>query len=375
MLSVFCVLKVIRGSDTESTARGGIWNYISLLYYPVFLFLFLQKSGFRIKSVFLLALCYLFFALTATFANFDFHLNVNSIYKLLMVPYPLIVFFSFYLAAEESISCEKIILFGYAACLLVNLYSYAGASFRGEDLFVKSDIYFSLGLFPFALQFLKRKSTRIAVIAVQFFAVFLSDKRTALISFAIALIIYFLINSYVKNGNFLNTLGTIFLVAIGVLIFYNLAIFIDNKLGLEVISRLLRISEDGGSGRVNIYNSVWIAFQESAVSEQLFGHGLNATASVAGAGKAHSDFFQILYDYGVFAFLSIVLFYFCFIVEAIRLIRRKSVYAASFAFSVIVGLFLAMFSYFIVYFTYVTCIMAFWGYILKMKNIEGDSLA
>ena len=373
MLSFFCILKVIRGSDSESTAQGGIWNYISLLYYPVFLFLVLQKDGFRPKPVFLIALCYLFFAVVATFANFSAQLSIATMYNILMVPYPFVVFFSFYLASEKAINCEKIILFGYFVCLLLNLYSYARSSMAGEELLMKSDIYFSLGLFPFALQFLKRKSIKTIAIVIQFLAVFLSDKRTALISFVIALVLYFLINTYVKNGNLLNAIGAFVIIALGSVVFYKLAIFIDGKFGLGVISRLLDLSEDGGSGRLDIYSNVWNAFNESSLLEQLFGHGMNASAAVAGAGKAHNDFLQILYDYGAIAFLLIVLFYFSFIVDAVRLIRRKSVYAASFVFSIVIGLFLAMLSYFIVYFTYVTCIMAFWGYVLKMKNTVGDN--
>ena len=109
----------------------------------------------------------------------------------------------------------------------------------------------------------------------------------------------------------------------------------------------------------------------------VFGHGMNTAGKIGGAGQAHNDFLEILYNYGILPFVSVVVFYLSLIVEGIRLVRRESPYAAAFAFSLIVGLFLAMFSYFTIYYTYVTCIMAFWGYAMAMENkrlscLEGD---
>ena len=51
LLFAFCVLKVLRGSDTDSTAVGGIWNYISLLYYPLAFFALFQTEH-TVRAVF-----------------------------------------------------------------------------------------------------------------------------------------------------------------------------------------------------------------------------------------------------------------------------------------------------------------------------------
>lgn len=369
MLSVFCVLKVIRGSDTDSTSSGGIWNYISLLYYPIFLYALLRQSKYRLKPLFISASAYMFIAVLVALLNATAQFSVSIIYLYLMIPYAVLVFLTFYLCSDESKIGRKIILLGYYICLCLNLYSVVMYQFAGAARAMPSDIYFSLGLFPFALQFIKRKNLKIIVVVLEFFAVFMVNKRTALISFVIALIVYLLINSYTKEkSKFLGTLKTIIIATVAVILFYHISKYFDDKYNLHIYYRLFRLAEDGGSGRDKIYQNVWEGFKNSSFTQQLFGHGMKTAAQIGGAGQAHNDFLEILYDYGVMALLSVVVFYGSLIVEMTRLIKRKSPYAAAFASSIVIGLFLAMFSYFLIFYTYVTCIMAFWGYALAMEK-------
>lgn len=369
MLSLFCVLKVLRGSDTESTAAGGIWNYISLLYYPIFLLLLINHSKYRLKTIFASSGIYVLFAIFTALINSTSQLSVSTVYSFLMIPYALVVFWTFYLCSVDSKMGENIILFGYFLCLCLNLYTILMYQFAGAARAMQSDIYFSLGLFPFALQLLKSKKLKTIVIIAEFFAVFMVNKRTALISFVIALVLYSLINSHVnESGNFLETVKTIVIVTVAVTLFYYISKYFDDKYNLNIYYRLFRIAEDGGSGRNDIYQNVWQGFLDSSFLQQLFGHGMNTAGQVGGAGQAHNDFLEILYDYGIFALIFVAVFYVSVIFEAFRLIKRKSPYAATFALSVIIGLFLAMFSYFLIFYTYVTCIMAFWGYALALER-------
>lgn len=369
MLSLFCVLKVLRGSDTESTSAGGIWNYISLLYYPIFLLLLINHRKYRLKTLFVSSGFYVLLAVITALINSTSQLSVSTAYSFLMIPYALVVFWTFYLCSDESKAGQSIILLGYFVCLCLNLYTVAMYQFAGAARAMPSDIYFSLGLFPFALQLLKNKKLKTIVIVAEFFAVFMVNKRTALISFVIALVVYFLVNSYVNEGSkFFGTIKTIIIVAVAVTLFYYISKYFDDKYNLNIYYRLFRITEDGGSGRDDIYQNVWQGFKDSTFLRQLFGHGMNTAGQVGGAGQAHNDFLEILYDYGIFALISVAVFYVSVIFEAFRLIKRKSPFAAAFAFSVIIGLFLAMFSYFLVFYTYVTCIMAFWGYALALER-------
>ncbi len=369
MLSVFCVLKVLRGSNTKSTASGGFWNYISLLYYPVFLLAITDKAKYRIRTLFVSAIFYMMFAFLTAIPNSTAQLNISTVYQFLMIPYSVLVFLTFYLCSGESKISRNIILIGYFGCLILNLYSVFMFQFAGAARAMPSDIYFSLSLFPFALQLMKNKRLRVIVIILEFFAVFMVNKRTALISFIIALIIYLLINAWIKErSKFFGTCKTIIISVIAVTLFYYVSKYFDDKYNLNIYFRLFRLAEDGGSGRDSIYQNVWVGFKNSTFAQQLFGHGMNTAGKIGGAGQAHNDFLEIMYDYGIVSFVSVVVFYLSLIFEAICLVKRKSPYAATFAFSLIVGLFLAMFSYFLIFYTYVTCIMAFWGYALAMER-------
>ncbi len=378
MLTVFCVLKVLRGSDTESTAVGGIWNYISLLYYPIFLFVFFTQKTCRVRTVFVSSLLYVLFTVFSAILNSNLQLSISTIYQFLMVPYSILVFWTFYLCSDESNLGEKIILAGYFGCLGLNLYSILMFRFAGAAPAMESDIYFSLGLFPFALQLLKNSKVKTGVIVLELLAVFMVNKRTALISFAIALVVYLLIDACTKERSKIGaTVKTILIATVGIVLFYRISRYIDDKYNMNIYYRLFRLAEDGGSGRSDIYERVWEGFQKSSFIEMVFGHGMNTAGKIGGAGQAHNDFLEILYNYGILPFVSVVVFYLSLIVEGIRLVRRESPYAAAFAFSLIVGLFLAMFSYFTIYYTYVTCIMAFWGYAMAMEDkrlscLEGD---
>lgn len=369
MLSAFCVLKVLRGSNTESTSNGGIWNYISLLYYPIFLFAIIRKSSYRINTIFISSGLYVTVAVLNAILNSTSQLNITTAYQFLMIPYAILVFFTFYLYSNESKAAQSIILIGYFICLMLNIYSVVMYQFAGAAQAMQSDIYFSLGLFPFALQFIDNKRLKIIIIVLEFFAVFMVNKRTALISFIVALVIYLLINAWVREtSKFFGTLKTIIIATITVTLFYYISKFFDDKYNWGIYYRLMRVAEDGGSGREDIYRNVWFGFTNSSFVQQLFGHGMNTAGQIGGAGQAHNDFLEILYDYGVVAFAFAVIFYLSLVVESIRLVKRKSPYAATFAVSVIIGLFLAMFSYFLIFYTYVTCIMAFWGYSLAMER-------
>jgi len=369
LLSVFCILKVLRGSNTESTASGGIWNFISLFYYFILLVSIVKTKKYRLKPLFIASITYIFFAVFAAIYNLNFELNISNIYEFLMIPYAVIVFLSFYLCSGFSSKAEKIILFGYFGCIFLNIYSIFKFRFAGAAQAMESDIYFSLGLFPFALQFLKNKRIKILVIILEFVAVFMVNKRTALISFVLALIVYLLVGAWIEQKNkFLGTLKTLLISGISICLFYFITKYIDDKYNMQIYYRLFRLAEDGGSGRDVIYEKVWEAFKSSTIVEQLFGHGMNTAGKVGGAGHAHNDFLEILYNYGMIACISSVMFYVLLFVECIRSVKRKSPYAASFSFSFVVGIFLAMFSYFLIFYTYVTCIMAFWGYVLCMEK-------
>jgi len=369
MLAVFCVLKVLRGGDISNNREGGLWNYISLLYYPVFLCVIVSKIRFRIQMIFVAALMFVGAILFSTIVTFELELSVSFAYQLLMLPYSMLVLFTFYLCATEGDGGKRMIYGGYLVCLALTLYFMFRFRFGDRGEAVRSDIYFSLGLFPFVMQFERKMPVRRILMVAQFVAVFLSNKRTAFISFVLGLVLYLLIETWVTNSRkFGRMVKAMITVAVVGLLFYSISRYIDNVFNFRIYDRLFSLEDDEGSGRLIIYRRVWEHFQSSTMMEKVFGHGMNSVGKIAGAGHAHNDLLEVLYNNGIFACGWMGIFYMLVIREVIRMVKRKSPYAAAFAFSTVTGLFLAMFSYFVIFYTYVTCYVAFWGYALAMES-------
>lgn len=367
LLFAFCVLKVLRGTDTASTATGGIWNYISLLYYPL-AFLAVFKTTHTVGAIFLAPTFYVIIATLNAVINFNGALDQSTAYNFLMLPYFLLLFVTFYCYSRNNTKGNHIILLTFLICLAVNLLTVLKYQIGGAGRPLASDIYFSLCLFPFALVISKNKKIKMLAIVGMFLAVFFSNKRTGLIAFVIAFIVYKLIDEYVNNPqNIVRLIKSIVFTAIILLAFYYAGNYFDNKYDLGIFARLENLQEDGGSGRNEIYSTIWNEYKNSSFLDKLIGHGMFSTNSLTGF-DAHDDFLEVLYDYGIFALICLVWFYICLIKKSINMLRSRSPYAAAFSASIVLGLFLSLFSYMLVYYTYVTGLVAFWGYCLALEK-------
>lgn len=364
LLTLFCILKVMRGADTNSVQQGGIWNYISLLYYPFFILYLIKISSFRVKLVFVAPLIY---SIWSMLVSFRFSTSISVIYAYLMIPYFFLVFSVFYFSAENSIHGEKLIVATYIICLAINIWTIIIYLFFEANRAVASDIYYSLCMLPFVLVILKNSKIKNLLLILQFITVFLANKRTGLIGFIFGYIVYYLLMQNSKKSRVVAFRNILILAVVGIL-FYNISYYFDQKLGLNIYYRLMRLSEDGGSGRETIYNLVWENYKNSSLFAKLFGHGLNTAGSVGGAGHAHNDFLEVLYNFGITACICLILFYIALFGEASKMAKCRSPYAPAFTMSLVIGFLLSMFSYFLIYYTYVTCSMAFWGYILAMER-------
>ena len=368
LLLLFCILKVLRGANTEIETVGGIWNYISLLYYPIMLILFVRKQRYKLIGFFAFCILYLNFVFFSIAVNGNFSLSRDNIYYLLMIPYPFIVLYCFYNCGEDDEIAKHLILAAYFGCLAINLITILRFQFLSYSRPMANDVYYSLCLFPFMLIYTRRKWLRGLASAAQFTASFLADKRAGFIAFCVGFILYILIvNGQSGRAHLVSAVKAILICAVVVLVFYYVTKYIDDRYNLRIYLRLFRVSRDSGSGRRQIYREIWNAYLNSSWEDKLFGHGYGAIHRRYNVGHAHNDFLEALYCYGVFAFLFITLIYVSLIVKAVKMIRIRSKNAPAFAYSIVIGLFLGFFSYFLIFYTYVTCMCAFWGRVLYME--------
>lgn len=371
LLLAFCVLKVLRGTDSGNETAGGIWNYISVMYYPLFLYYFFAYHRFSFKDYFVFSFLYVLFSVSGVLLSGTVSMSLEGVYSFLMIPYPFLVFAVFYYFAEKNIFAERVILITYYACLLLNSVSVIRYQFFSYQRAMASDVYYSLCLFPFFLILEKNKVIRIIATVVQAFTIFAADKRAGLVAFAIGLIGYLLIGNAQKGrSRLLATLRAILISIAIIILLYFLTRYIDQVFHLNIYTRLFRSEKDEGSGRIHIYAMIWDDFLRSDILQLIIGHGKGSINNVAGTPHAHNDFLEAIYVYGIIPALCLVGFYISLIRRGVLMIIRRSKYAGAFFFSLVVGVTLSSLSFFLIYFTYVTGLVAFWGYALSVEQEE-----
>ena len=165
--------------------------------------------------------------------------------------------------------------------------------------------YYAACAIPFFLR--KRNKYGLAMVILAAVIVFISNKRAGLIGIAVSLAYYYLINAKI-SGSFMKALKRL---TIGVVVFafiFLLFNYIDSRYSLNVFSRLLKLVDDGGSGRTTIYSYVWNEIIHSNLFEFFFGHGVSSVNHMGMQLSSAQRFLIYLNEYGFFAF-GIMYFY------------------------------------------------------------------
>lgn len=368
LLMLFCITKLIRGTNIETDSYGGIWNAISLAFYPI-MFLFLLINKHRMSLLFSVLFLYSIFAFFTTIANNNLiFIQPVEFYNLLMIPYFILVFSTFYLSSCSCNFAKKIILFTFLSCLLINIITVFGFRFLGWNRPLATDVYFSLGLFPFSIIFLKNNKLKLLCTVLLIILIFFSAKRAGIFALGTAIISYFTVQYIItKQKNILKNIINIIILFSFILIFYYIFSYIDNLYNFGIYDRIMATTADKGSGRIDLYLSVLNNFMDSSLFDQFFGHGMYATLDLTGV-LAHNDFIEILYDYGIVSLLLIFIFYFILLNIGYKMIKNRSPFASIFISTLFVEFILSMFSFMLVFYTYITCFMSFLGYCIAMEE-------
>lgn len=103
---------------------------------------------------------------------------------------------------------------------------------------------------------------------------------------------------------------------------FNIWFDVDYASMLSSFERFEGMGEDGGSGRTDHYTLILLSFANSDFFSQLFGHGANAVSNTFGM-PAHNDFLETLFDYGVLAAISLIVFWISIIDRYIKTVKKK----------------------------------------------------
>lgn len=169
---------------------------------------------------------------------------------------------------------------------------------------------FFICLFIFPLIFLLKHTFLKGLFLILFIILgIISGKRTIVILMILSLVIFLFQN--IKENPKKSIIG---LSIAMILLFLNK----NNPYLVHAFNRIMHISEDGGSGRIRIYQTVWKSFDSFSSQDILFGKGRFSVMELCNV-DAHMDFLQILHSLGILGLLLYCLIYF----KAFKLVLRQ----------------------------------------------------
>lgn len=177
------------------------------------------------------------------------------------------------------------------------------------------DFFFSIIIFlPFIL-LLNNKIIKVLLIIIFGIIAYISMKRSIIIGYTFAILIYLILQLILSKKNILKqntkknqTFIILLLVIFAIIIFRQINTFVFKEMPITPLQRFEMINETGGSGRVDIYKTIWTNIYYGDFYHFLFGHGYKAVLKINNDMLAHNDLLEIFYDFGF-----LVLFVFIFI--------------------------------------------------------------
>lgn len=373
LAAVFVILKMIRGfSATEET--GGLWNLIQVLFIGIGC-IYLASKGSDYRHLKCLRIYTVFFLYVWFLSLFPFLFGpktMRSVFGFLTVPYGLMVMITFFSIAK------KVPIKKYSEVLLIGFFIISAILFVAMRSFrlqmgiqgALADVYYIVGLLPLVMLYLPRRFSIIPFL-VALVCVAMTGKRGAFVALGLIFIVYYFIPFNRGKKNVFLIWRILLLSIVIVLSYYVLMRFIG-QYNLGILDRLDTMEEDGGSGRVVRWSKLLsMVYLDTNLFQLLFGHGNGYVYSEVG-GHAHNDFLEFLCDYGLFAFVLYIVFFASMFREGVRMYKKKYIYAREFMCSMMVSICMALFSFYAIDCTHITCCSICQGLILadwyKFKN-------
>lgn len=359
LLAAFLLLKVYRAfSGVSAESSGGLWNGIQILFVLwgiVFVYQDAKRVLMNSSIMALLLYSSLSFAFALTYLNSE--AQTKRIFDTFMIPFGVMLMVVFYEVGSRFGVRKRnwmlVISYYIAAIILIT----AMATFynTGADLEEKgavADVYYILGLLPIMLVYTPKKWVFLPILVCTI-AIAFSGKRAGLLALVAMLIIYFFALVSKSNMNFGKRIALFLVIIVGIIFLYNMLLYIDQAYHMRLFERMESLETDGGSGRDRIWARAIASIERFDFIEILTGQGKGSVRDSIGI-QAHNDFLHVLHEHGLFAVLFYILYYILLIREYIAMYKNKYPHAHLYLMSVVCSLFVAMFSFFIIYPTYCT---------------------
>ena len=216
-------------------------------------------------------------------------------------------------------------------------------------------IYYCILLLPLCYM-IDKKLVKYSMLFIAALLTIISGKRTALIAIILCGFLPPLLEKNDrKRGT--KTSAMVILMIVCIILVY-VSEYLSKSINITIIERMQSLQEDGGSGRTTTYALVWEAFKNSNIIKQMIGHGYNAVfIDKISISSAHSDFLEVLYDYGLVGLFLYVLLLLSFIRKAIKLRQARCKSFAAFTAAILIYIILSSISHLIIYPTYIVFLL------------------
>ena len=290
-----------------------------------------------------------------------------------MLFWPVCFLFTYKLIAvspSKSDLLKKLFVLCFFEALILYVVILFTRGFFIEILYSSNEIYYPLLLTPWVF-LLKSEKLKFVCFSLLAIAILSSTKRSALLVLLLILLPYYI---HLGKSIFRNRL--LFVSLIVLLLFVSVSIFyrIDSRMDNRLTSRIESVEEDRGSGRLDIWSAVIHEQSRSSFVEWLFGHGHNSVQKhviVFNKGySAHNDYLQMLFDYGIFALITMLIFIYYRFRRLLYLYRKKHNLFFSYYSSMVLFMVLTMVSHLVKYSTYFVFVVVYWAMVESLIDRE-----
>ena len=286
---------------------------------------------------------------------------------------PLLMFLCFFIQGKNCTDKKfkaNQRLFFILAVVAVCFFGYELAS--GEDYLVigivkiGSVLYVTM-LLPW-ISIFKNKALKYILLAGLSCLVLFSMKRSVLFQITIGGFLYIFVQNVIIEQR--KRLLFVFLTPVVLLGLFMILSYVDRSTSGVLIEHTRHLQVDKGSGRLDMWESLWWEYKSWPLINRIVGKGFYMTQEYLGEMQAHNDFFEALWGYGAIGFLANVFFSIYLSVKAAGMVLRRHPYAASFVFGVLSFLLASMVSYNLYTMLWSLYLLAFLGYICGIDQQE-----
>jgi len=261
---------------------------------------------------------------------------------------------------RKFIECISAIFFFIYVCLYVMSFVVVPQTADPKNLFhaqFVNSIYYLI----FCLPFLMNSKKKTFYFALAFMCCLLSRKQGAFVALLAGYMLYVMISQKMSQKSLTIDLKRVLLM----LMLFGGASYAYVKLSEYLTENIFygfyTMTVDGGNGRVDIYESVISAIQESDVVELLFGHGGYDSVSRFIGISAHNDFLEIFFDYGIVGLASYGLVLCSLIYCAYDMYKSELKESPAFVFAIVTFIVVSCVSHLIFILKYALLIFAYFG--------------